>query len=106
MFVSKDLSSSSTSDFIPHLTIAKMSKKPSGRRHKHHIKKKGKGGSDNELHGIDRSSYAELLETEFGRQKIDGLELLSMTHPPTEDGYYHCYQRHLFTSSSSEDETK
>lgn len=108
MFVSKDLSSSSTTNFSPHLTIAKMSKKPRvhGRRHKkHHKRKKGRGGGgseDNELRGIDHLAYAELLETEFGRQTIDGLELLSMTHPAAEDGYYHCYQRHSFTTSEGE----
>ena len=111
VFVSKDLSSSSTTNFSPHLTIAKMSKKPRprayyGRRHKkHHKKSKAKGGSeskDNELRGIDHSVYAELLETEFGRQTIEGLELLSMTHPAVEDGYYHCYQRHSFSTSEGE----
>ena len=79
--------------------------KPSGRRHKkYHRKKKGKRGSsdDNELRGIDHSAYAELLDTEFGHQMIEGLELLSMTHPTTEDGYYHCYQRQSFTSSKEE----
>ena len=70
----------------------------------YHRKKKGKRGNsdDNELHGIDHSAYAELLDTEFGRQTIGGLELLSMIHPPAEDGYYHCYQRHSFTRSEGE----
>jgi hypothetical protein len=108
VFVSKDLSSSSASNFIPHLTIAKMSKKPRtrGRWHKkNHKRKKAKQGGasdDNELRGIDHSAYAELLDTEFGRQTIEGLELLSMIHPPTEDGYYRCYQRHSFTTSEAE----
>ena len=102
VFVLKELSLSTAKNFIPHLTIAKMSKMPRGRWHnKHHKRKKVKGGRgyDSELRGIDHSAYAELLDTEFGRQTIEGLELLSMTHPATEDGYYHCYQRHSFTSS-------
>ena len=103
VFATKELSPGSTDNFIPHLTIAKMSKKPRGKYYKkHHKKKKGKGDSDDtELRGIEHSAYAELLDTEFGSQHIEGLELLSMTKPPTEDGYYHCFQRHYFDSNSS-----
>ena len=112
VFVSKELVSSSARNFTPHLTIAKMSKMPRGwtqRGHKkHHEKRKGKKSGSyadkKELRGIDHSSYAELLDMEFGRQTIEGLELLSMEHPPTEDGYYHCYQRYSF-ATTSEDES-
>ena len=107
VFVSKELVSSSARNFTPHLTIAKMSKMPRGwtqRGHKkYHEKRKGRSYDKKELRGIDHSAYAELLDMEFGRQTIEGLELLSMEHPPTEDGYYHCYQRYSFTTTSEDE---
>ena len=45
---------------------------------------------------IDPSTYAELLDTEFGSQTIEGLELLEMS-TTDEDGYYQCHHRLLFT---------
>ena len=107
VFASKELASNSATNYVPHLTIAKMSKKPrtNGRRHKKQKKGNKRASSDesaSELRGIHHSVYAELLDTEFGSQMIEGLELLSMTLPSTEDGYYHCFQRHSFTTAEDE----
>ena len=108
VFVSKELSSDSATNFVPHLTIAKMSRKPKTSGRKHKKQKKGKRASSDdsasELRGIHHSAYAELLDTEFGSQRIEGLELLSMILPSAEDGYYHCFQRHSFASTGTEDE--
>ena len=96
VFTASELSIEGGKDFVPHLTVAKMSQSASGRKKK---KKNSKRG--NYLRGIDRSAYVELLEMEFGSQRIEGLELLSMTLPPAEDGYYHCFERYSFDTSTS-----
>ena len=86
-------------NFVPHLTIAKMSKMATGKS-KMRKKKKAKehDKESNSLSGIDQSTYAHLLGTEFGSQPIEGLELLSMTKRPDAEGYYYCFERHAFSS--------
>ena len=39
---------------------------------------------------ITKKSYQEMAGKYFGVQEIPGVQLLSMTKPHTEDGYYHC----------------
>ena len=97
MFAANELTSADTKKFVPHLTIAKMSKVPTvkSKWKKKKKNKKFKRSSD-DLSGIDRSTYANLVDSEFGSQAIDGLELLSMTKPSDEEGYYHCFERHSF----------
>lgn len=73
--------------FNPHLTIAKMSKSP-------RTKKKKKKGP----RGITKDAY---LDAELGSEEVRGLELLSMVEPADEDGYYHCFERHLFEEAIS-----
>ena len=115
------------SSFSPHLTIAKMSLGRGGRRGR----RKGKG-----LVGLREELYQEFKDTDFGTEKVlfppppsfspslppslslsfipflssilqvAGMELLSMVHPPDEDGYYHCFQQYSFEEdciSNSED---
>lgn len=103
MFVDKGLASDSDKAFVPHLTIAKMSKVPVRKtKWKMHKKqKKNKSEEEKDIRGIAPSAYAELVDTEFGSQTIKGLELLSMTAPPTEDGYYYCYEKYSFNSCSA-----
>ena len=109
MFATKDFVSDNHKEFVPHLTIAKMSKVATGpgRGHKknktkkNRKKSKGKEGGESDLRGIGHSTYIDLLDTEFGCEAIEGLELLSMILPPAEDGYYHCFQKHSFDSSLS-----
>ncbi len=48
--------------------------------------------------GIRKGAYEEFLETSFGEQDVDGLELLSMSLPVDSHGYYHCFYRNKFDS--------
>ena len=76
-FESHALPSTDSRSFNPHLTIAKVSR-------------------SSKVRGIEPELYSELVDTEFGRETIIGLELLSMTDPPTDEGYYHCFERYSF----------
>ena len=80
VFEANGLPPTDTREFKPHLTLAKVSK----------ATRRG-------VRRIDSSAYAEHCETDFGTETVKGLELLSMTEPIDEDGYYHCFQRHLFS---------
>ncbi|CAL4218286.1 unnamed protein product, partial [Meganyctiphanes norvegica] len=60
----------------PHLTIAKLSKAPRG---------KGKLG----LRKIDAVSYENHIEKHFGKQIINGFQLLSMNKPKDEKRYFY-----------------
>ena len=98
VFVAREISSANDNSkkLIPHLTIAKMSKifKTKWKNKKKQKKNKKKDDTDkNVLRGIEPSAYAELIDTEFGSQTIDGLELLSMIVPPDKDGYYYCLDK-------------
>ena len=64
-------------DFNPHATIAKISK---GR-----------------LRSIPSESYVNFTDTEFGIERVTNIELLSMTEPPGDDGYYYCFERTQFS---------
>uniref|UniRef100_H2Y1B1 A-kinase anchor protein 7-like phosphoesterase domain-containing protein n=1 Tax=Ciona intestinalis TaxID=7719 RepID=H2Y1B1_CIOIN len=61
--------------FKPHLTIMKLSKMFGAKRFK--IKK------------ISPSLYEDFVETNFGDEIINRIELLSMLKPKQRDGYYH-----------------
>ena len=101
MFVANEIALGDTKKFVPHLTIAKMSKIATIKSRKWKKKKKGKKekvkGNNTDLSGIDHSTYSDLVDTKFGSQPIEGLELLSMTSPPDEEGYYYCFERHSFS---------
>lgn len=106
MFSAKELASDDHKKFVPHLTIAKMTKAAAwktnkNRRTRNKKKNKSKGGDKPDLRGIDCSTYAEHLDMEFGSQQAEGLELLSMVMPQTEDGYYHCFEKYSFDKSSN-----
>ena len=72
--------------FSPHLTLAKMSA----------YRWQGKRGKYPRLTGITEDHYSDFKDTYFGVQRVEGLELLSMTLPQDADGYYHCFQRVSF----------
>ena len=95
VFVAREISSANENSkkLIPHLTIAKMSKIYKKKQQKN---KKKDDTDKNVLQGIEPSAYAELIDTEFGSQTIDGLELLSMIVPPDKDGYYYCFEKCSF----------
>ena len=103
VFAANEVASGDTKKFVPHLTIAKMSKMAASKNRRwKKKKKKGKKEkakeSSNDLNGIDPSTYSDLVDTEFGAQPIEGLELLSMTFPPDKEaGYYYCFERHFFS---------
>ena len=48
---------------------------------------------------IPESLYKEISTFEFGEQTVEGLELLSMTKPKDDDGYYHCFLSCSFRSN-------
>lgn len=45
---------------------------------------------------IPPALYSDLTSVEFGSQEIKGLELLSMSLPKADDGYYHCFLQSMF----------
>lgn len=42
---------------------------------------------------ISPDTYSAFVGEEFGEQEVEGLELLSMSMPADEDGYYHCFAK-------------
>ncbi len=75
--------------FKPHLTVAKMSQMRQQNAHRQRYR--------NRL-SIRREAYDMFLETSFGEQDVEGLELLSMSLPVDSRGYYHCLYRNQFDS--------
>lgn len=73
-FGQEGLPTTDSRPFQPHLTIAKTSR-------------------SSRLRSIPSSSYADLRDTHFGDEKASGLELLSMSEPVDEQGYYHSFQK-------------
>ena len=65
-------------DYNPHLTITKIPRRRQGQDR------------------IKRFTYADLVDTKFGSQTIEGLELLEMS-TTDDDGYYRCHHRLSFT---------
>ena len=62
--------------FAPHVTIAKVSK--------------------SRMRSIPAESFTNYIDIELGLETITSLELLSMTEPPTAEGYYFTYERTHF----------
>ena len=87
MFSKHGLPTMDSRKFSPHLTIAKVNQKAS---------KEG-------VKGIALEAYSDLLSMDFGSQEIQGLELLSMSLPETDDGYYHSFHRCVFNKYRSGD---
>ena len=79
IFEKHGLPSTDDRAFSPHLTIAKVSKSS----------RKG-------VKQIDKETYSEFVDAEFGSDVVRGLELLSMSEPVGEDGYYHCFQKYKY----------
>jgi 2'-5' RNA ligase len=79
VFAANGLAKIENRGYNPHLTITKI---PHGQQ-----------GKDR----IEPSSYAELVDTEFGSHTIEGLELLEMS-TTDEDGYYRCHHRLPFSA--------
>jgi hypothetical protein len=50
---------------------------------------------------IPMDAYAKFMDKEFGEQVLEGLELLSMSKPVDEEGYYYCFSKNSFTGSSA-----
>ena len=68
--------------FTPHLTVAKLSK---DRRHS--------------IKNISEDLYSDCTIIR-GEDKIEQVELLSMTEKKDETGYYYCFAREYFIDSS------
>lgn len=84
IFKARGLHSTDTRPFNPHLTIAKVTNSQT------------KGPR-----GIPKDAYLQYIDAELGSEEVRGLELLSMVEPADEDGYYHCFERHLFEEAIS-----
>ena len=68
-------------DYNPYLTITRIPRSKQGQNQ------------------INPSTYADLMDTEFGSQSIEGLELLEMG-TTAKDGYYRCHRRLSFSVST------
>ena len=80
IFRAHGLHSTDRRPFNPHLTIAKVTNPP---------------------WKIKKEAYLEYRDAELGSEEVRGLELLSMVEPADEDGYYYCFQKHLFQEAIS-----
>ena len=69
--------------FAAHLTVAKVSKG---------------GGGKERIKSIPIESYEAFADEEFGSHSVSEIELLSMTEPVDEEGYYHSHHKQLFAS--------
>lgn len=78
-FAANGLAKIEHKDYVPHLTITKIPHKKQGQNR------------------INHSTYTDVMDTEFGNQTIEGLELLEMS-TTVKGGYYHCHSRVLFRS--------
>ncbi|PSN47404.1 hypothetical protein C0J52_11161 [Blattella germanica] len=74
--------------FKPHLTIFKVSKD---------FKLRRKGAAK-----ISSNVYSNMINTVFGAQIVQSVQLLSMNKPKDEKGYYYCSHQVKFDVSSSE----
>ena len=82
-FTKADFPSTDDRAFQSHLTVAKISS--ASRAHRMALQGR-----------IPPRSYSQFLEEEFGEQCVEGLELLSMSEPVDDVGYYHCFKRCSF----------
>ncbi|XP_070396149.1 uncharacterized protein [Dermacentor albipictus] len=89
-FKKADLDLTRGQAFRPHLTLAKISRKMS--RKNPAIKK------------IKKEWYTEFKDEPFGSQQVKSLQLLCMTKPKDERGYYYCSLEHMFGDFSSRDQ--
>ncbi|XP_054924607.1 uncharacterized protein [Dermacentor andersoni] len=89
-FKKADLDLTRGKAFRPHLTLAKISRKMS--RKNPAIKK------------IKEEWYTEFKDEPFGSQQVKSLQLLCMTKPKDERGYYYCSLEHMFGDFSSKDQ--
>ena len=80
-FSNHGIESTDDRPFTAHLTVAKTSM--------------GKGGKKR-VRIIPSESYEAFGDEEFGRESVREIELLSMTEPVDEEGYYHCYHKQSF----------
>ena len=85
VFENHGLPSTESRAFNPHLTVAKVSK----------ARRKRKG-----IKHIEEETYSSFLNASFGSEVVSAIELLSMTEPTSEDGYYHCFERCSFFETS------
>ena len=79
-FSSSGLPTTDDRPFQSHLTLAKMS--AANREDRVALRNR-----------IPPPAYESFLDAGFGEQVVEGLELLSMTHPADEGGYYHCFSK-------------
>ncbi|XP_037271458.2 uncharacterized protein LOC119163545 [Rhipicephalus microplus] len=89
-FEKANLDLSGNKAFAPHLTLAKLSKQS---RRKSGIKK------------IQEEWYAAFKDETFGTQKVNSLQLLSMSKPKEAKGYYYCSLEHTFGNFSRDQES-
>ncbi|XP_075741454.1 uncharacterized protein LOC142790721 isoform X2 [Rhipicephalus microplus] len=89
-FEKANLDLSGNKAFAPHLTLAKLSKQS---RRKSGIKK------------IQDEWYAAFKDETFGTQKVNSLQLLSMSKPKEAKGYYYCSLEHTFGNFSRDQES-
>lgn len=72
---------SGSKPFVPHLTLAKVSRT---------CKRK------TEISKLKEEWYAKFADEHFGSQQVNSLQLLSMLKPKDEHGYYYCSLEHTF----------
>ena len=53
--------------------------------------------SKGRIRAIPSSSYSDIVDMKFGDENVTSIELLSMTEPPDDTGYYHCFDKISFT---------
>lgn len=80
-FQKGDLDLSGSKPFVPHLTLAKVSRTSKRKT---------------EISKLKEEWYAKYAEEPFGSQQVNSLQLLSMVKPKDEHGYYYCSLEHTF----------
>lgn len=82
-FRAHEIESTDDRPFAAHLTVAKVSKG---------------GGGKNKIRSIPVESYEAFADEEFGSEIASEIELLSMTEPVDEEGYYHSHHKQSFAT--------
>jgi len=81
LLIESELKTEVGRDFHPHVTMFKTSRPKSGRKRNNETKEKL---------GLDDELLEEFKDLHFGEEIVEEIQLLSMTKPKAEDGYYHC----------------
>ena len=87
-FTKEGIPSTDHREFSPHLTVMKLSRKPTLRR---------KG-----IKKIPEESYASWVDMSFGEETVDALHLCSMNKKKEKDGFYKCESTVTFSDAADE----